>query len=337
MGVRVRVARVGCAWVLASVVFGCGSGTPPAQSPSPEPPSLEDDDQAAAAAPASSSKVKEGIDAIQAQDFAKAKTVLEAAIKESPKDPQAAFYLGVANEALGDAKGAAEQYRHALEIDPKLTEASTNLSGVLLDQGDAAGALAAAEAGLKIAPKNPSLRRNRAVALDQTGSKDAVAAFKEAAEVAPNDKEVQYLYAEALAKSGDEAQALAVLKPLLASDDVAVLASTGRLMGRLKDFDDCVGALDKAIAAKDVAELRVQRGVCKHGKKDDKGAEDDFNAAVKADPNYAAAHYYLGQSKRARGDKKGAKVELAKAAELDANGGLGAKAKKELAELGGRP
>jgi len=57
------------------------------------------------------------------------------------------------------------------------------------------------------------------------------------------------------------------------------------------------------------------------------------NAAVKADPNFAAAHYYLGQSKRARGDKKGAKAELQKAADLDANGGIGAKAKKELAEL----
>jgi Flp pilus assembly protein TadD len=334
MGLSSGIARVGVVWFVTSVVLGCSSGTPPAQSPSSsEPPSLEDDDQAAAAAPASSSKVKEGIDAIQAQDFAKAKAVLEQAVKETPKDPQASFYLGVADEALGDAKGAADNYHHALELDPKLTEASTNLSGVLLDQGDAAGALAACDAGLKIAPKNPSLRRNRAVALDQTGSKDAVAAFKAAVEVAPNDKEVQYLYAEALAKSGDSDKAVAELKPLLASDDVAVLASTGRLFGKLKDFDDCVTALDKAIAAKDVAELRVQRGVCKHGKKDDKGAEDDFSAAVKADPNFAAAHYYLGQSKRAHGDKKGAKAELQKAADLDASGGIGAKAKKELAEL----
>ncbi|HVW26252.1 MAG TPA: tetratricopeptide repeat protein [Polyangiaceae bacterium] len=330
---RVGIVCVGVAGFVASVMFGCSSGTPPAQAPSSEPPSLADDDQAAAAAPASSSKVKEGIDAIQAQDFAKAKAVLEEAVKETPKDPQASFYLGVADEALGDGKGAAEQYRHALELDPKLTEASTNLSGVLLDQGDATGALAAADAGLKVAPKSPSLLRNRAVALDQTGSKDAVAAFKAAVDAAPNDKEVQYLYAEALAKSGDQDKAVAELKPLLGSDDVAVLASAGRLFGKMKDFDDCVAALDKAISSKDVAELRVERGLCKHGKKDEKGAEDDFNAAVKADPNSAPAHYYLGQSKRAHGDKKGAKAELTKAAELDPSGGLGAKAKKELAAL----
>jgi Flp pilus assembly protein TadD len=334
MNMRARVGFVGVALFLSSLA-GCSGSTPPAQNASADAPSLEDDDRAAAVTPAtaSSAKVKEGMDAIQAQDFAKAKTVLEAATKDNPKDPQAAFYLGVALEALGDAKGAADSYRHALENDPKLTEASTNLSGVLLDQGDAQGALAAAEAGLKVAPKSPSLRRNRAVALDQSGSKDAVAAFKDAVEVAPSDKEVQYLYAEALAKSGDDANAVAQLKPLLGSDDVAVLASTGRLFGKLKDYDDCVAALDKAIGSKDVAELRVQRGICKHGKKDDKGAEDDFTAAIKSDANFAAAHYYLGMSKKAHGDKKGAKAELTKASELDASGPVGAKAKKELAEL----
>jgi Flp pilus assembly protein TadD len=314
-------------------VVGCGGSTPPAQSESAPPPSLEDDDQAAAPAAASSTKVKQGMDAIQAQDFAGAKAILEAAVKESPKDPQASFYLGVAVEALGDGKGAAEHYHRALELDPKLTEASTNLSGVLLDQGDAAGALAAADAGLKIAPKSPSLRRNRAVALDQTGSKEAVAAFKDAVEAAPNDKEIQYLYAEALARTGNKDGAVAQLKPLIASDDVGVLASSGRLLGKLMDFDDCIAALDKAIAAKDVAELRVQRGICKHGKKDDKGAAADFTAAVQSDANFAPAHYYLGMDKKAHGDKKGAKAELTKASELDPSGGVGTAAKKALSEL----
>jgi Flp pilus assembly protein TadD len=333
INMRVRLGLVGIALVLSSVA-ACSGGTRPVQAPTPDP-SLADDDRAVATTPAtpSSGKVKDGMDAIQAQDFAKAKTVLEAAVQENPKDPQAAFYLGVSLEALGDAKGAADNYRHALDNDPKLTEASTNLSGVLLDQGDAQGALAVAEAGLKVAPKSPSLRRNRAVALDQTNSKDAVAAFKDALEVAPTDKEVQYLYAEALAKSGDDKGAIAQLKPLVATDDVAVLASTGRLFGKLKDFDDCIAALDKAVGTKDVAELRVQRGVCKHGKKDDKGAEDDFAAAIKADANFAPAHYYLGMNKKAHGDKKGAKAELTKASELDANGPVGAKAKKELAEI----
>jgi tetratricopeptide (TPR) repeat protein len=214
-----------------------------------------------------------------------------------------------------------------------LTEASINLSGVLLDANDVEGALAATNAGLKGAPKNPSLLRNKAVALDASGSKDALGAFKAAVAAAPNDKEMHYLYAEALARSGDRAGAIAELKPLVSSDDVAVLASVGRLFGKLKAFDECVSAFDTAISKKDAAELRVDRGLCKHGKKDEKGAGADFEAAVAADAKFAPAHFYLAQNKRDRGDKKGAKAAFEKAASLDPDGKLGAAAKKELGEL----
>ena len=332
-----RIPSVG-GWVLVAAslsvhLAGCG-GSEPQPAASPEPPPLDDDQGGpTAAAPPSNAKVKEGMDAIQAGDFARAKAALDEAVQKNPKDAQAVFYLGVADEGLGDEKSATEQYRHALELDPKLVEASANLSGVLLDQNDAAGALSAAENGLKVAPQNASLLRNRAVALEQTGSKDAVAAFKAAAAAAPNDKEVQYLYAEALAASGDAAGATAALKPLVDTDDLAVLASAGRLLGKLKDYDDCVAALDKAIAKKDDPELRVQRGICRHGKKDAKGAEADFEAAIAANPKFAPAHYYLGEDKRARGDKKGAKAELQKAVELDPSGPVGAAAKKALSEL----
>ena len=332
-----RSARLGAALsaVMTLGLAGCGGPSSPAQAPSAADPPLDDEPSggSAAAAPASNAKVKEGMDAIQAQDFVKAKAILEEAVKSSPKDPQAAFYLGVAIEGTGDGKAAADQYRSALALDPKLTEASTNLSGVLLDNQDAAGALAAADAGLKVAPKSPSLLRNRAVALDATGSKDAVAAFKAAVAASPDDKEVHYLYAEALARSGDEKAAIAEATPLVASDDVGVLASTGRLLGKLKAFDGCIAVLDKAVAKQSVAELIVERGLCKHGKKDDKGASADFVAAVAADPKFAPARYYLGQQKRAEGDKKGAKAELQKAVDLDGSGKIGGAAKKALAEI----
>jgi len=318
---------------LGAFALACGGSSPPPADPS-EPPPLDDSPSAAAPpAAASSPKVKEGMDAIQAGDYAKAKALLDQAVKDSPRDAQAAFYLGVADEGLQDGKSAADQYRQALALDPKLVEASTNLAGVLLDQNDAAGALAAAKAGLANAPNSPALLRDKAVALEATGSKEMVPAFKAAVEAAPDDKEVRFLYAEALAESGDAAGATAQLKPILGSTDVAVLASAGRLLGKLKDFDDCVAALDKAIGIKDDPELRVQRGICKHGQNDDKGARTDFEAAIASDAKFAPAHYYLGQDKRTHGDKKGAKAELTKAAALDPSGAVGAAAKKALSEL----
>ena len=309
----------------------CGGSAPAPETPD-NPPPLDDDNEGGGAVAPSSSKVKEATDAIQAQDFAGAKALLEAAIAENPKDPQAHFYLGVALEGLGDAKGAAGKYEAALALDPKLTEASTNLSGVLLDLNDAAGSLAAADRGLKAAPKSAALLRNRAVALDATDSKDALPAFKAALDAASGDNEIRVLYAEALARSGDTAGAAREAKPLTASDDVAVLATAGRLLGKLKAFDDCIAAFDKAISKQDVAELRVGRGMCKHGKKDEAGAGADFTAATTKDPNFAPGFYYLGQHLRGKGDKKGAKAALTKAAELD-KGKLGEAAKSEIAEM----
>jgi Tfp pilus assembly protein PilF len=325
-------------WFVALGLSACGGSPAPAHQPEGTPEVTEESEgtppaDKGAAAPASNAKVKRGMDAIQAGDFEKAKTVLSEAVKDNPEDPQAAFYLGVAFEALGDRRAAAEQYKRALGFDPKLTEASINLSGVLLDAEDTPAALSTAEAGLKYAPKNPALLRNRAVALDAAGKNEAVQAFKEALDAAPDDQEVHYLYGEALARHGDEARAVKELEGLVGSDDVAVLASTGRLLGKLKAFDACIAALDRAVAKKNASELLVQRGICKHGKKDDKAAAADFEAAISADPSFAPAHYYLAQNERARGNKKRAKAEFEKTAELDPSGNVGSAAKKALAEL----
>ena len=109
----VCVALVG-----ALSVAACGGSAPPPEAP---PPSLEDSPPPAASdqsAKPSSKKVEQGIEALKAQDFAKAKALLSEARSESPKDPQAAFYLGVALEGLSDATGASAAYKDAVALDP---------------------------------------------------------------------------------------------------------------------------------------------------------------------------------------------------------------------------
>ncbi|HEV8245265.1 MAG TPA: tetratricopeptide repeat protein, partial [Polyangiaceae bacterium] len=116
------------------------SSTPPAKDPDPAlqesssssntpPPDKE------AVAPASNAKVQQAIDALQKQDFEGAKTLLSDARKENPKDAQAAYYLGVALQSLNDAKGARGEYEAALKLDPKLVEASVNLSQIQVETG----------------------------------------------------------------------------------------------------------------------------------------------------------------------------------------------------------
>jgi len=251
---------------------------------------------------------------------------LSAARSESPKDPQAAFYLGVALEGLGDGTGAAAAYKDALALDPKLTEASVNLSALLLDQKDAAGALSAAEIGLKTAPKQPDLLLNRALALEASGKKEeSLKAYGAAVAAAPDNIDLRIAYAELLTAAKDEKGALEQLRAVSTTDDPKLLDKLAQKFGRLHAFADCIAVLDKAIKASDSANLHVRRAVCRHDQKDDAGALSDYEAALKLDEKFAPAHYYLAKHV-CPSDKKKAATHFKRAAELAPSDDIGKRA-----------
>jgi len=318
---------------LSAVLFGalasaaCGGSAPPAEAPPPAlddpPPSAPRSDQSAKP---SSKQVEQGIEAIKAQDFAKAKTLLSAARSESPKDPQAAFYLGVALEGLSDGAGAAAAYKDALALDPKLTEASVNLSALLLDQKDAAGALNAAELGLKTTPKQPDLLLNRALALEASGRKEeSLKAYGAAVAASPDNIDLRIAYAELLTAAKDEKGALEQLRAVSTTDDPKLLDKLAQKFGRLHAFADCIAVLDKAIKASDSAGLHVRRAVCRHDQKDEAGALSDYEAALKLDEKFAPAHYYLAKHV-CPSDKKKAATHFKRAAELAGSEDIGKRA-----------
>ena len=312
----------------ALFLSACGS-PPPAEAP---PPPLDSPSDTPAAKPTdgtekpSSAKVEQGIEAIKAQDFAKAKELLSAAHKDAPKDPQAAFYLGVALEGLSDGTGASAAYKDALALDPKLTEASVNLAALSLDAKDAAGALSVADAGLKSAPKQPDLLLNRALALEALGKKDeSLKAYGAAVAAAPDNIELRIAYAELLTAAKDDAAALEQLRAVSTTEDPKLLEKLSQKFGRLHAFADCIAVLDKAIKTADSANLHVRRAVCRHDQKDDAGALSDYEAALKLDEKFAPAHYYLAKHVCPT-DKKKAALHFKRAAELAGTDDIGKRA-----------
>ena len=338
MNLALRIVSSASQLASCSVLFGvlsltaCGGATPPPEAP---PPSLEDPAPPAAAEQSqqpSSKKVEQGIEAIKAKDFAKAKALLSEARRETPKDPQAAFYLGVALEGLAEASAASAAYKDALALDPKLTEASVNLSALLLDQKDAAGALSAADLGLKTTPKQPDLLLNRALALEASGKKDeSLKAYGAAVAAAPDNIELRIAYAELLTAAKDDKAALEQLRAVSTTDDPKLLEKLAQKFGRLHAFADCIAVLDKAIKASDSANLHVRRAVCRHDQKDDAGALSDYEAALKLDEKSAPAHYYLAKHV-CPSDKKKAALHFKRAAELAGNDDIG----KRAADLAGK-
>jgi tetratricopeptide (TPR) repeat protein len=312
------------AWALA---VGCSS-TPTPEAPTSSSPSelLADDGD--------SSSFDAGVSAIGAGNFEEARRIFSEIVADQPGNAQAHFYLGVAQHNLGHNSEAIVSYEKALDLDPKLTEASINLTAALLDAGEAARALPVIERALGSNPGHAGLLYNRALALRAAGQDTAaVAAYRDALAADPANAEIKYGYAEALVAAGSTSEATKQLEQLGQSDSVDVLASTARLLGRLKQFDSCIKALTRALEKQASAELYVARGLCQHGKKNDTAAFDDFQRGVQQDAKYAPAHYYAGMHLKAQGKKPEARSALTRAAEIAGDEGVGKAAKRALEGL----
>jgi tetratricopeptide (TPR) repeat protein len=336
-----RSSLVGRCGALAALsvglaTFACGgaASSQSAASASDAPLTDANDAEAEPQAAPESAGFAQGVEAIRAEKFDVARGIFEKVVHEEPKNAQAVFYLGVAQQNLGQLPEARASYEQAVALAPKLADAWVNLTAILLDSGDSAAALAQIDRGLAQNPKHPALSYNRALALSALGkSAEAVPAYRDALAADPNNSEIKYGYAEALIAAGSKDQGLKLLGELAQGDNPDVLASTGRLLGRLEQFDGCITALNKALASKPAAELYVTRGLCQHGKKDDQAAFADFQQAIQADPNYAPAHYYAGMHLRMQGKKSEAKQALGRAVQLAGAEGVGKAAKKALEGL----
>ena len=321
-------------FVIASVslLAACSSSPPPE---SETPGSSPDAPSPTAVEEPSNDIVQQGILLLQEEKWEEARNVLFDARRKDPKDPQAAYYLGVAWEKLTHLDLAEKNYRAALELDPKLAEAAVNLSQMLLNKGDAKGALAVLDTAIKASPTNADLLLNRAVTVEKVGTKEeTLAAYGAAVKARPGDSVLRAAYGGLLSDAGKSQEAIVELKAATASDDPALLVSIASILTKEKAFDECIQATDKALSKKKAPAVFVRRGICKDGKNDTAGAAADYDAALALDANFAPAHYYYGLSLAPK-DKKAALDHLDKAAAGAGDKGIGPDAKKKAAELRG--
>jgi Tfp pilus assembly protein PilF len=331
---------IGCT-ALGVVLGACGGSAPPAQEPgataaTPLPPSMGGAAPADTSPSASTDKagpeVDRAIAAIKANDFRSAKAALEQALHKNPKNGTASYYMGVALENLGDKAGAEQEYKNAMANAPDVAEAAINLGALYLDGKRWDDAVAVTQKGLVKRPDDPALHANMAFALRGKGDKTGASAeYERAIKVVGDNAELRFAYGTLLLEMGNKPKAASELKAAMAvaGPNRALLASIGRSLGSAGAFAECVSALDKAIGAGDDVELRVRRGLCRHSLKDEPGAKSDFEAALKLDPKYGPAHYYLGESLLAGGNAAQAAKEFDAAAIAAPQSELGKKAKEQ--------
>lgn len=325
----------------AFVAFGIlalvGCSNPP---PAEEPVLTADPPVGGAEAMSSSTangELQRAIAYIKNAKYEDAKTHLEAALKEKPDLAEANYYMGVANEMLGDKKAAESFYQKAIDADPSLTEAATNLAAIYLDDPARPDeAIAVLTKALAKAPDDAALNQNLAYAYGlKKDYPNATKAYESALSKAEN-AQIRFSYGALLFDANDMPKAAVQLKKALdgTTDDAPLFVTIGRMLGKAGAYADCVAAFDAALKIKTDPEWLVRRGTCKHELDDEPGARGDYEAATKADPKYAAAFYYLGMSYSLQKKSWGAATAaLDKAAKLGDGTDIGKKAAEKLKEL----
>jgi Tfp pilus assembly protein PilF len=296
-------------------------------------PTAEPTASAQAAQPSSPDTAR-GIAAIQSNDWASAKSAFEAALAKNPRDADAHHYLGVTLEQANDKTGAEREYKAALGIKPDLAEAAANLGRIYVEAQRWDDALAVLKPAVQRRGDSADVHFALAVALAGKGDQQGSArAFDNALKITPADALLLYTYGHTL---GTWNQADAAIVKLKAARDAAgtqseLLGSIGHELLVLRAVPDCIATFDKAIAAKDGAQFRTERALCKLSGKDEAGATADLEAAVRNDPQYPLAHYWLATRRMGAKKWQDAAKELEAYLKLEPNGPHAKSAQEALA------
>ena len=111
---------------------------------------------------------------------------------------------------------AVAQYQLVVKATPNNVVALNNLAALLMEQKDAS-AYGYAQRAFAIHPSNPVVMDTYGWGLLQQGKlQEATPLLKQAAQAMPDSPEVQFHWASALTKSGNNAEARALLQKILA-------------------------------------------------------------------------------------------------------------------------
>lgn len=332
-----------CAWVGCLAVGLAGCTEPTGRGPGPmlvaDPPPSDD----GSVPGAELGDLDRGVALVKREAYAEALPYFDRVLEAKPDHAEAEYYRALARERTGDRAGAEKGYERVLSLNPKSVDAAVNLGALYLDDGGGQGpparpdkAVAVLSKAVELAPNEADLHANLAYAYRLTKAYDKAAEQFDAALKLQDQAGVRFGYGDMLVEAGRCDQASSQLSKAIAGlgKDAPALGKVADLLGRCKAFDGCVQALDAAIGLEPAQpDLYVRRGACQHGLKKEQKARADFEKAIEKDPKFAPAHYYLGMSLRAEHMRTKAMAELQKAAELDPQGPIGAKAKKALEEM----
>jgi Tfp pilus assembly protein PilF len=271
--------------------------------------------------------------------FAEAIPHFERAIEARPENAEAHYNLALCYENTKDVPKAEASYKKAIELDSKLVDARVRLGALYLqDPPRPKEAIAALEPALEMEKpdKTADIRAQLGFAYRLTGQLVKAESHYQAALRIQPAGDVHLAYADLLFEMGKPSETAAQLRLALPAfkKDIDKTVFIAQHFGRVGAFSDCVAAYSHAIELKsDDAGLLVYRGRCKQGLKQEPEARSDYEAALKIDPKFQAAHFFLGMSYLEQKMNGRARLHFQQAVQLGKDTPVGKKASDELRKL----
>jgi len=237
--------------------------------------------------------------------FKAAIDVLQAALKDAPEHAGGHYQLGVALSNTGNNVRAEEEWRQAVKLEPRLTDAQLALAQVALAKNDRDSLSEAAEAIITNLPSDPRGYILRAEAESRSNQKAAAEAdFSKAIQIAPRSPLGYSALAGWRFKSGELQDAQKYYELALDRDPNQVAALNG-LVGVLLE-------LKQNAKAQKRVEHQVEKeptndafltllGGLRAANKDLAGAEQSLQKAVSLNENNIGAVLLLSNVERAQG------------------------------------
>ncbi len=201
--------------------------------------------------------------------------------------------VGLSYRDLGKPAEAAAAFRRAIAADPDWPVAHYNLAGVLLGQGDAAGAEKESLAAIRLEPTEWDFYARLAEVRKKSGNREgALQAYRDAAAAKASPERAYAFMGNLLVEDGRAAEGLSALQKAmeLSPKDGLLKKDLGQALENLKRYPEAEAAYRESITlAPDSAVPHGYLGSLLEttGRKDE--ALKEYEAAEKLDPEYAYA------------------------------------------------